>query len=322
MPGVPGTGRPSLPAERRRSVGGVDNRNEVRDFLTSRRDRLTPEQAGIPFYGGRRRVKGLRREEVAMLAGVSTDYYTRLERGRLEGVSDAVLDALARALHLDEAERTHLFDLAATSAIESRPSASAGTGSRRTGTGQRVRPGVQRILDAISTPAYVRNNRTDVLATNVMARALYGEVMADGSRFNLARYLFLDSRSQDLFGEWATVARDCVAALRVEAGRNPYDRKLSDLVGELSTRSDEFRTWWAAHNVKIHTTATKTFHHSGAGELELTGEALLLPGDDGLTIITYTVEPNSPSAEALSFLASWRMAEASAEDVESELFGD
>jgi transcriptional regulator with XRE-family HTH domain len=278
----------------------VDNRDEVRDFLTSRRDRLTPRQAGIPLYGGRRRVKGLRREEVAMLAGMSTDYYTRLERGRLEGVSETVLDSLARALQLDEAERSHLFDLAASTTEPS-----GGGRSRRAGTGPRVREGVQRILDTIATPAYVRNNRTDILAANLMARALYGDVLADDGRFNLARYLFLDPRSQDLFGEWEVVARDCVAALRIEAGRKPYDRKLTDLVGELSTRSDEFRTWWATHNVKIHTTATKTFHHPGVGELELTGEALLLPGDEGLTIITYTVEPNSASAEALDFLASW-----------------
>jgi transcriptional regulator with XRE-family HTH domain len=278
----------------------MDNRDEVRDFLTSRRARLTPDKAGVPFYGGQRRVKGLRREEVAMLAGMSTDYYTRLERGKLDGASETVLDSLARALQLDEAERGHLFDLAAASnAGASPPRRTRGTATPR------VRQGVQRLLDTITTPAYVRNNRTDVLATNTMARALYGDALTEAGRFNLARFLFLDSRSQEFFGEWSIVARDCVAALRVEAGRNPYDRNLTDLVGELSTRSDEFRTWWATHNVKVHTTATKTFHHPGVGAVELTGEALLLPGDEGLTIITYTVEPNSPSAQALDFLASW-----------------
>ncbi|HET7243378.1 MAG TPA: helix-turn-helix transcriptional regulator [Streptosporangiaceae bacterium] len=288
----------------------MDNRDEVRGFLTSRRDRLTPGQAGVPLYGGRRRVKGLRREEVAMLAGMSTDYYTRLERGNLSGVSDSVLDALARALQLDEAERAHLLDLAATA----NPSGQAGRGAPaapwpgrpRRSSPPRVREGVLRVLDSISAPAYVRNNRMDVLAANRLGRALFADVYAEGATgFNLARYLFLDPRSRDFYTQWDIVARDAVAALRIEAGRNPYDRGLTGLVGELSTRSEEFRAWWAAHNVKFHTTSTKALRHPAAGELELTGEALTLPGDHGLTIITYTVEPHSASEQALNFLASW-----------------
>jgi hypothetical protein len=276
----------------------MDNRTEVRDFLTSRRARLTPEDAGLPLYGTNRRVKGLRREEVALLAGCSTDYYTRLERGNLSGVSESVLEGLASALKLDESERTHLLDLARAANTSSR--------QRRTSPKDHLRPGVQRILDSIGAPAYVRNNRLDLLGANRLGRALLSDLYGhEASRPNLARYMFLDARSQDFYVEWAAVAKDVVAALRIEAGRNPYDRGLTDLVGELSTRSDKFRTWWASHNVRIHRTSTKQMHHSVAGDLELTGEALDLPGDAGLTIITYTVEPATPSSAALQFLSSW-----------------
>jgi transcriptional regulator with XRE-family HTH domain len=276
----------------------MDNRIEVRDFLTSRRSAITPEQAGLPLFGTNRRVAGLRREEVALLAGVSTDYYTRLERGNLAGVSESVLEALAGALQLDEAERTHLFDLA--------DAANASGRRRQSPSKQHLRPGIQRILDTIGSPAYVRNYRFDLLGINQFGRALFTELYtAETSRPNLARYLFLDPRAQDFYVEWPAVAKDAVAALRIEAGRNPYDRNLTDLVGELSTRSQEFRNWWASHNVKLHRTSTKKMRHPVAGELELTGEALELPGDSGLTIITYTVEPASPSAQALQFLANW-----------------
>jgi transcriptional regulator with XRE-family HTH domain len=289
----------------------MDNRDEVRDFLTTRRERLTPEQAGVPFFGGKRRVKGLRREEVAMLAAISTDYYTRLERGNLTGVSHVVLDALARALHLDEAERTHLFDLADTANTPM-----PGRTSRRVPNRTTVRQGVQRILDTINAPAYARNGRMDILASNRLGRALYADAFGAGTTFNLARYLFLDPRAQDFYREWETVAADCVAALRTQAGRNPYDRGLTDLIGELSTRSQPFRTWWATHNVKLHYTATKTMHHGIAGDLELTGEALHLPGDRDLTIITYTFEPASPTEQALAFLASWSPQEASPDAID------
>lgn len=281
----------------------MDNRDEVRDFLTTRRERLTPEQAGVPIYGGKRRVKGLRREEVAMLAGMSTDYYTRLERGNLTGVSPTVLESLARALRLDEAERAHLLNLADTAKTPGQ--AVASRTPRRSTNRTGVRQGIQRILDAITTPAYARNARMDILAINRLGRALFTDALGRGATVNLARYLFLDPRSQDFYPEWTTVAADCVAALRIEAGRNPYDRGLTDLVGELSTRSEPFRTWWATHNVKLHYTATKRMHHEVAGDLELTGEALHLPGDSGLTIITYTFEPASPTEQALAFLDSW-----------------
>lgn len=290
-------------------VEGMTNNDEARDFLTTRRERLTPERSGLPLVGGRRRVKGLRREEVAMLAGMSTDYYTRLERGNLTGVSHSVLDALARALQLDEAERTHLLDLA-----DNANAPTAERSHRRAANRTTVRLGVQRILDTINAPAYVRNGRMDILATNRLGRALFADALGTGASFNLARYLFLDPRSQDFYTRWRTVAADCVAALRTEAGRNPYDRALTDLVGELSTRSDPFRTWWATHNVKLHHTATKAMHHSLAGDLELTGEALQLPGDPELTIITYTFEPASPTEQALSFLASWTPQEINADD--------
>ena len=276
----------------------MDNRAEVRDFLTSRRARLTPDQAGLTLYGSKRRVKGLRREEVAMLADVSTDYYTRLERGNLSGVSESVLEAVAAALKLDESERVHLFDLARA--------ANSGSRRRRPTTKQQLRPGVQRILDSLSAPAYVRNNRLDLLGVNQFGRALLSDLYtADATHPNLARYLFLDDRSRDFYADWSAVAKDVVASLRLQAGHNPYDRGLTDLVGELSTRSEEFRTWWASHTVRLHRTSTKRMHHPIVGDLELTGEALELPGDDGLTIITYTVEPGTASAEALQFLISW-----------------
>jgi len=295
----------------------MENRDEVRDFLITRREQLTPEQAGVPFFGGKRRVKGLRREEVAMLAGMSTDYYTRLERGNLTGVSGSVLESLARALQLDEAERAHLRNLADTANASHRTGGARP--SRRPANRTGMRHGVQRILDTINSPAYVRNGRTDILATNRLGRALFADACAGGTTFNLARYLFLDPRSQDFYTDWQTVAADCVAALRTEAGRNPYDRGLTDLVGELSTRSDPFRQWWATHNVKLHYTATKTMHHAIAGDLELTGEALHMPGDPGLTLITYTWEPASPTEQAIAFLDSWGTREAAAEPTRPSL---
>jgi transcriptional regulator with XRE-family HTH domain len=241
----------------------VDNRNQIRQFLTSRRAKITPERAGLATYGSHRRVAGLRREEVALLAGVSVDYYTRLERGNLGGVSEAVLDALARALQLDEAERGHLFDLA-RAATTSAP-------TRRRPAPQRVRPGIQRILDAMDVPADVRNGRGDILATNRLGSALYSELYLDPVRpANVARFVFLSPRAQEFFPDWESTANDLVASLRTAAGRNPHDRGLQDLVGELSTRSQEFRSRWAAHNVRRHQTGRKRLHHPVVGDLELT----------------------------------------------------
>jgi transcriptional regulator with XRE-family HTH domain len=278
----------------------VDRKTETKEFLASRRARLGPEQAGLPVYGSRkRRVPGLRREEVAMLAGVSVDYYTRLERGNLAGVSEPVLDSLARTLQLDEAERTHLFDLA-------RAANEAGTPSRPRMSSQRVRPSVQRMLDSmVGAPAWVRNARHDFLAANPLGFALYSDMFTDPIRpANNARFVFLNARSQEFFVDWERAANDIVAMLRSEAGRNPYDKALTDLIGELSTRSETFGTRWAAHNVRFHHTGRKQLHHPVVGDLDLTYEAMELPGED-LTVLVYTAEVGSPSQDALDLLASW-----------------
>jgi len=275
----------------------VDAAHDISEFLTSRRARLRPEQAGLPSYG-KRRVPGLRREEVASLAGVSVDYYKRLERGNLSGVSDMVLEALARALRLDDAERAYLYDLARAAGPARR--------IRRRAIQQRVRPSVQRIIDALSLPAYVRNNRRDILAANPLGQALYSELFRDPVRpVNPVRFAFLDPAAQDFFLDWDGVAGDAVASLRIEAGRNPYDRGLSDLVGELATRSEEFRTRWAAHDVRYHRTGAKRVQHPIVGALDLAYEAMDLAADPGLTIVTYCAEPGSRSEEGLNLLASW-----------------
>jgi transcriptional regulator with XRE-family HTH domain len=279
----------------------VDNRKDLREFLASRRARITPQQAGLPLYGGHRRVPGLRREEVALLAGVSVEYYTRLERGNASGVSDRVLDGLVRALQLDEAERAHLFDLARASHATSRP--------RRRPAQQRVRPGVQQLLDAMTdVPAFVQNGRLDVLAANTLFRALYADLFDDVDARrppNHARYTFLDPRSADFYPDWDGAAAVGVSLLRAEAGRNPDDRVLTELIGELTTRSDRFSALWATHNVRWHTTGTKHFHHRVVGNLSLAYEGLALTADPGLTLLSYTAEPGSPSKDALRFLASW-----------------
>jgi transcriptional regulator with XRE-family HTH domain len=295
---------PSTPGGDRRSVAGVDQRKDVHDFLASRRARITPAQAGLPVFDDNRRVAGLRREEVASLAGVSVDYYARLERGNLRGVSDTVLEALVRALRLDDAERAHLFDLAhaanATTAARSRRAKAART-SR-----DPVRQSVRSILAGMTgTPAYVRNARMDILAANDLCIVLYDGILEpEALPVNLARFVFLDDRSRDFFGDWDTMADQVVGALRTEAGRSPADRALSDLVGELTIRSDEFSERWAQHNVRLHNTARKILHTSLVGDVELTGEALQLPGDD-LIVIAYSAAPGSPAEEKLSFLASW-----------------
>jgi transcriptional regulator with XRE-family HTH domain len=278
----------------------MDSKNELREFLTSRRARITPEQARLRTYGtGPRRVPGLRREEVALLAGVSVDYYTRLERGNAAGVSDTVLEALARALQLDGTEREHLFDLAR---------ATHTTAPRRRRRGRHeVRPAVQQMIDAMTgVPAFVRNGRLDILGANGLGRALYSEQFDSPAQpTNTARYVFLDNRSTSFYRDWDRVVADVVAILRAEAGRDPYDRELSDLVGELSTRSELFRTLWAAHNVRTHDTGMKRIKHPLVGELDLSFEALELVADPGLTMFVYTVEPGSRSEQGLNLLASW-----------------
>lgn len=276
----------------------MDNASEVRDFLSTRRARITPDQAGLPAYGGNRRVAGLRREEVALLAGVSVDYYTRLERGNLSGASDSVLDSLARALQLDDAEKAHLFDLAAAA------NASPVTRARpkRAGT---LRPSILRLLDAITeAPALIRNNYFDYVAANRLGRALYAPTFAEPEP-NSARFIFLNPAAHEFYTDWERVTEELVASLRTEAGRSPYDKRITDLVGELSTRSDRFRTLWAAHNVRYHRTGVKRLHHPVVGDIELVYEAFELPADPGLMMSTYTAEPGSASADALKMLASW-----------------
>jgi transcriptional regulator with XRE-family HTH domain len=280
-------------------VATVDNRSEVRDFLTSRRARLKPDQAGITSRGSRR-VPGLRRAEVAQLAGVSIEYYTRLERGNLSGVSESVLDAVARGLQLDESERAHLMDLA-------RAAAASNTRRRPKPRRHELRPSIQRLLDSmLGLPAFVRNGRLDVLAINTMGRALYSLAYEQPARpVNLARFVFLDPRAHLLHPDWTASAATSAAILRTEAGRNPYDKALTDLVGELSTRSEEFRNLWAAHNVRLHRFGAKHFRHPAVGDLNLTFDALELPGEPDLTLTAYSAEPGTTSADNLALLATW-----------------
>ena len=279
-------------------MGHIDHRAEVRDFLSSRRARLTPEQAGLPVYGGNRRVTGLRREEVAMLAGVSIDYYVRMERGNLAGASETVLDALARALQLHEAERDHLFALART----------AGPGDRRRRMPPTtVRPAVQQVLDAITdAPAWVRNGRHDIVAMNRLARALYAPVLADPRRpANTTRFVYLDPAAPEFFVDWERIASDAAAMLRLEAGRTPHDPELIRLIGELSTQSEVFRQRWASHDVQFHRSGRKRLRHPVVGQLDLSFESMELPSEPGLVLNVYTSAAGSPTADALKMLASW-----------------
>jgi transcriptional regulator with XRE-family HTH domain len=265
----------------------VDNRSEVREFLVARRARVTPDQAGLLAYGRNRRVPGLRREEVAMLAGVSIDYYTQIERGMLVGVADAVLDAIAAALRLDEAERVQLFDLARA----------ANTTSRH-----QVRPALQHLLDAMTeAPAIVCNARLDFIASNRLGRALYSVAFDAPERpVNLARFTFLHPGATEFYSDWEDMAGAAVEILRAGS-----DHDLSDLVGELCTGSEPFRERWATHDARPHRTGVKRFQHPVVGELSLAQETLALTAEAGLTLTAYTAEPGSPAHDALKLLASW-----------------
>jgi len=283
-------------------VGNVDNRAEVREFLVSRRAKISPERAGVTTYG-QRRVPGLRRSEVASLAGVSVEYYAKLERGNLAGVSAGVLGAIARALDLDTAERAHLFHLA---------QAADGTAAiirprRRTPARWGPRPSLQWTLDAITAgPAIVSNGRQDLLAANHLGRAFYADVYADPTAPpNFARFTFLDTAARRFFPDWDLAADMCVANLRTAAGRDPHDKDLHDLVGELSTRSEEFARRWGAHDVRTHGTGVKHFHHHAVGHLTLAYESLDLVAEPGLRMTIYAAEPGSPTERALALLASW-----------------
>ncbi|MFF0248783.1 helix-turn-helix transcriptional regulator [Streptosporangium sandarakinum] len=280
-----------------------DQRDQIRDFFATRRAKLTPEQVGLPT-SGRRRVPGLRREEVAVLAGVSTEWYTRLEKGHISGVSEEVLDAVAQALRLDQDERTYLFDLARAA----RPARH--TPSRRKDV--QIPPRVQWLLDSMTmSAAFVRNGRQDIVAGNALARALHAPVFdspttARHGHANLARYIFLDPGAHRFFTDWDAAAVATAALLRAEAGREPHDRALRELVGELSTLSAEFRSQWAAHNVRIRHDGTKRLWHPQVGDLELTYQSLDLPMTNrtvyDLTI--YTAEPDTTSEDRLKLLAS------------------
>ncbi|WNV87437.1 helix-turn-helix transcriptional regulator [Umezawaea sp. Da 62-37] len=277
----------------------MDNRDEVKAFLSSRRAKVSPEQAGLTGYSRNRRVPGLRRSEVADLAGVSVEYYAQLERGNLAGVSDSVLDALAGALRLDEAERAHLTDLARA--------AGPATRARRKTPAPQIRPGVARVLELMTeVPAFVGNGRGDVLAANTLAQVLYAPMFDDPHRpANHARFAFLNPRARDFWRDWDRIATDTVAMMRTEAGRDPYDKALTDLVGELCTRSEEFRTRWAAHDVRLHRTGVKQFHHPAVGDLDLHFETVQLTADPGLTMTLLSAPAGSADDDALRLLASW-----------------
>ncbi|MEW5810455.1 MAG: helix-turn-helix transcriptional regulator [Actinomycetota bacterium] len=286
-------------------AAAIDLRTEIRAFLTSRRSRITPEESGLSAYGGNRRVTGLRREEVALLAGVSVEYYVRMERGALAGTSERVLDGLASALQLTDAERDHLFHLARQSGAHS------SRRSRRTVA--TVRPGLQQVLDAITdAPALIRNDRHDVLATNQLARALFSTVLADPRRpANIARFVYLDpDAAKNFFVDYDHVTGNAAAILRMEAGRNPHDEELVALVNELLRSSDLFRRQWASQDVRLHGYGSKRVNHPIVGRLDLDFESMDLPSDPGLHLNVYTA-PAGSAADNLAELASWAVREMS-----------
>ncbi|WP_311258634.1 helix-turn-helix transcriptional regulator [Microbacterium sp. WCS2018Hpa-9] len=291
----------------------MDNRSEVREFLMTRRARVAPESVGIA-PGTNRRVAGLRRSEAAALAGVSVEYYAKLERGAIAGASAAVLDSLASALQLDDAERAHLLDLAR--AADGIPS--SGRSRRRTAKPGAARPSLEWALASITDAiAFVRDPRQNLVATNELARAFYSPVIGDGGRTpNLARFQFLDPAAREFYPDWDLFAEMCVAIMRAEAGRDPHDKGLQDLVGELSTRSETFRRLWAAHDVRIHGAGTKRFQHPLVGELTLAYEELAITAEPGNVLLVYSAEPGSPSAERLALLASWSMQQPHGESVD------
>jgi len=274
----------------------LDLRTEIREFLRSRRARIAPENAGLPTYGGRRRVKGLRREEVALLAGVSVDYYVRIERGNLAGTSESVLDALATALQLNDAERDHLFHLARKSGPP---------GGRHSEPPVTVRPALQEVLDAITgAPALIRNGRQDVLAMNQLGRALYSPILADPRRpANTARFVYLHpAEAERFFVDYDQATRNAAAMLRMEAGHHPDDEELIALVRELSTCSERFRQQWASRDVWLKGSGSKHVNHPVVGRLDLNFESMDLPTDPGLQLNVYTA---AAAADGLARLASW-----------------
>ncbi|NMO03229.1 helix-turn-helix transcriptional regulator [Gordonia sp. TBRC 11910] len=277
---------------------------DIKGFLTTRRAKIAPEQVGL-ISGPRRRVAGLRREEVATLAGVSSEYYIQIERGKVAGVSDEVLQAIANALRLTEEETTHLFDLARAATAKS-----GGRKTSRQSSRQQVPPTIGLILESMAgSPALVQNPQLDIVAANALGRALYAPVFERATDApNLARFLFLDAHAEDTFPAWSKSADDAVALLHFAAARTPYASAITNLVGELATRSDEFRTRWAAHDVRAHRRGVKRFRHDVVGEVTLSYEALEIDGPGGLSLVAYAAEPGSADDEALRLLASWSSA--------------
>lgn len=277
----------------------------VRDFLATRRAKITPDLAGIPKGNNLRRVPGLRREEVAMLAGVSVDYYTRIEKGDLSGVSDGILDAVARALQLSDDEIAYLYDLARAT---HRPSRARGQSNRAPALPRQV----QMLINSMSdTPVIVHDVRLDVLGANPLGRALFDLVYTSPTRRsatalpNLASFVFLDPAAAEFYAEPDDAAAVCVRTLRAQAGATPHDRRLTGLIGELSTRSEDFRALWAAHDVGRHRMGTKVLHHREVGELVLGFEQIRLDSAPSITLSAYVAEPASPTAERLQLLAAW-----------------
>lgn len=277
--------------------GRVGTNTEMRDFLTSRRATVTPEQVGLIPYGDDRRVPGLRREEVAELAGVSLDHYARLERGSIRGASASVLNAVARALRLSDVERAHLFDIA-------HPSTAHTAVRRPARTEPAPRTSVQRVLDSLAAPAIVYDTAQDLVAANLMGRALCAPHF-EAAEPNMARFIFLDPRARDYYVDWPLARQITAAVLRLEAGRGPLNSRLTALIGELSTLSPHFRLDWAEHDVHDHRTGRKAYRHPLVGILDITWDVFQMPGQPGLSIVTYTAEDHSESAEKLSVLASW-----------------
>jgi transcriptional regulator with XRE-family HTH domain len=286
------------------SLIGMDLKADVQEFLSSRRARLTPEQVGLASYDNRRRVPGLRREEVAELADVSIDYYVRMERGNLAGVSQSVLEATARALRLTETERAHLFDLARAANAPALPPSSPPSTT--------VRPTVQQLLDSMNGPAWVRNPSLDLLAANRLGRALYAPMLALATGTpNKARFVFLADEARRFYPDWPTVAKVNAALLRAELGRTPEDDRLTDLIDELSERSDVFRSLWTDHDVAEHRAGRTQIRHPVVGHLDLAYEAMQLTADVGLTMVAYGADSGSPSEQGIKLLASWAATEES-----------
>ncbi|MEU3978743.1 helix-turn-helix transcriptional regulator [Streptomyces sp. NPDC026672] len=275
----------------------LDRRAELSEFLRTRRARLKPGDVGLPDFGRHRRVPGLRREELAQLAGVSVAYYTRLEQGNGRNVSAEVLDSIARALRLSDAEHAHLTHLAKPKQHKKKPA----------GRAQQVRVSLRQLLDTMDgVPAYVVGRRAEILAWNRMAAALFGDwAELPPAERNWARLVFLRPDYQDLFVDWEQKAIDIVCALRMDAGCYPDDPRLSALVGELSVKSTDFRRLWATHDVKEKSFGVKRFHHCLVGELSLNYESFKVTDDSDQSLVVYHPEPASPSAEALRLLGSW-----------------